>query len=47
MPVYLKNFYTKQLTDTVKKEHDEVKKQTNPSSNINKLDIPTNPRFKR
>ena len=46
MPVYLKNFYLKQLTETVKKENDNLNKQNKESPNINKLNIPKNPRFK-
>ena len=44
MPIYLRNFYYKQLSDTRKKENDEIKKQNQKS----KLSKPTNnPRFKR
>ena len=28
MPVYLRNWYIKELTDTLKKESDEMKKQS-------------------
>tara|TARA_B100000902_G_C26565092_1_gene553777 strand:+ start:166 stop:342 length:177 start_codon:yes stop_codon:yes gene_type:complete len=44
MPIYLRNFYYKQLIDTRKKENDEIKK-VNKKSNISKPAI--NPRFKR
>ena len=44
MPVYLRNFYYKQLAETRKKENDEVKKQ-NKKSKISRPAI--NPRFKR
>ena len=40
MPVYLRNFYYKQLNETKKKENEEVKK-ANQKSKV------TNPRFKR
>ena len=44
MPVYLRNFYYKKLSDTRKKENDEIKKAQQKS----KLSKPTfNPRFKR
>ena len=44
MPVYLRNFYYKQLADTRKKENDEIKK----ANQRNKVSKPTfNPRFKR
>jgi len=41
MPIYLRNFYYKQLSDTRKKENDEVKKANQKSK------TQTNPRFKR
>ncbi len=46
MPVYLRNFYYKKLSDTRKKENDEIKKanQRNKST-ISRPAI--NPRFKR
>ena len=44
MPVYLRNFYYKQLSDTRKKENDEIKK-ANQKSNSSKPSM--NPRFKR
>ncbi len=40
MPIYLRNFYYKQLADTRKKENEEVKKAQQKSK-------PINPRFKR
>ena len=40
MPVYLRNFYYKKLSDTRKKENEEVKKAQQKSK-------PMNPRFKR
>ena len=40
MPVYLRNFYYKQLNETKKKENEEVKK-------VNQKSKVTNPRFKR
>ena len=44
LPVYLRNFYYKQLADTRKKENEEVKK-ANQKSKVSKPAI--NPRFKR
>ena len=44
MPIYLRNFYYKQLSDTRKKENDEVKKANQKSNSSNP---PMNPRFKR
>ena len=41
MPIYLRNFYYKQLSDTRKKENDEMKKAQQKSKPT------TNPRFKR
>ena len=41
LPVYLRNFYYKQLADTRKKENDEMKKAQQKSK------PKTNPRFKR
>ena len=41
MPIYLRNFYYKQLSDTRKKENDEMKKAQQKSK------VTTNPRFKR
>ena len=41
MPVYLRNFYYKELIDTRKKENDEIKKQNQ------KAKSQINPRFKR
>jgi len=41
MPIYLRNFYYKQLSDTRKKENDEMKKAQQKSKSK------TNPRFKR
>ena len=41
MPIYLRNFYYKQLLDTRKKESDEMKKAQQKSK------PKTNPRFKR
>ena len=41
MPIYLRNFYYKQLVDTRKKENDEMKKAQQKSK------PPMNPRFKR
>jgi|TARA_B100000287_G_scaffold90260_1_gene82674 hypothetical protein len=40
MPIYLRNFYYKQLVDTRKKENDEIKK-ANQKSKVSK------PNFKR
>tara|TARA_R110000868_G_scaffold255318_2_gene511937 strand:+ start:242 stop:364 length:123 start_codon:yes stop_codon:yes gene_type:complete len=40
MPVYLRNFYFKQLSDTRKKENDEMKKAQQKSKS-------NNSRFKR
>ena len=44
MPIYLRNFYYKQLVDTRKKENDEMKKAQQ-KSKVSKP--PMNPRFKR
>ena len=41
MPIYLRNFYYKQLSETRKKENDEMKKAQQKSK------PPMNPRFKR
>ena len=41
MPIYLRNFYYKQLVDTRKKENEEIKKQNQKSKSR------INPRFKR
>ena len=41
MPIYLRNFYYKQLADTRKKENDEIKKANQKSKST------INPRFKR
>jgi len=44
LPIYLRNFYYKELVDTRKKENDEIKKANQKS----KVSNPTpNPRFKR
>ena len=45
MPIYLRNFYYKQLADTRKKENDEIKKAQQKSKGVSRP--PTNPRFKR
>ena len=44
MPIYLRNFYYKELVDVRKKENDEIKKSQQ-KSKISKP--PINPRFKR
>ena len=44
MPIYLRNFYYKQLLDTRKKENDEMKK-ANQKAKSSKPSM--NPRFKR
>jgi len=44
MPIYLRNFYYKKLTDTRQKENEEIKKR-NQKSRVSKPAI--NPRFKR
>tara|TARA_R110000824_G_scaffold208623_3_gene394453 strand:- start:600 stop:776 length:177 start_codon:yes stop_codon:yes gene_type:complete len=44
MPTYLRHFYYKQLSDTRKKEDNEIKK-ANQKSRVSKPAI--NPRFKR
>jgi len=44
MPIYLRNFYYKQLVDTRNTENEEIKK-ANQKSNVSKP--PMNPRFKR
>ena len=45
MPVYLRNFYYKQLLDTRKKENDEAKKAQQKNKSVSRPAI--NPRFKR
>jgi len=45
MPVYLRNFYYKQLLEVKKKEADEVKKAQQKHKSISTPTI--NPRFKR
>jgi len=42
MPIYLRNFYYKELADTRKKENDEIKKANQKVSKQS-----SNPRFKR
>tara|TARA_R100000995_G_scaffold83624_1_gene60027 strand:+ start:412 stop:588 length:177 start_codon:yes stop_codon:yes gene_type:complete len=44
MPVYLRNFYYKQLSDTRKKENEQIKKSQQ-KSQVSKPSF--NPRFKR
>ena len=44
MPIYLRNFYYKKLTETRKKENDEIKRAQQ-KSRVSKPAI--NPRFKR
>ena len=44
MPIYLRNFYYKELVDVRKKENDEIEKH-NQKSRASKPTI--NPRFKR
>ena len=44
MPIYLRNFYYKQLSDTRKKENEEIEK-ANQRSKVSKPVM--NPRFKR
>ena len=44
MPVYLRNFYYKELSDTRKKENEEIRK-ANQKNKVSKP--PINPRFKR
>ena len=44
MPIYLRNFYYRQLLDTRKKENEEIKKANQKSKMISPS---TNPRFKR
>ena len=44
MPIYLRNFYYKELSNTRKKENEEIKK----ANQRNKVSKPAiNPRFKR
>ena len=45
MPIYLRNFYYKQLVDTRKKENDEMKKAQQKNKSVSRPAI--NPRFKR
>ena len=35
LPVHLRNFYYKQLSDTKKKENDDMKKTSKPSNTTN------------
>ena len=44
MPIYLRNFYYKKLTDTIEKENKEMKKAQQ-KSKVSKPQF--NPRFKR
>jgi len=44
MPIYLRNFYFKQLLDTRKQENEEIKKQ---NQKLQQKSKPMNPRFKR
>jgi hypothetical protein len=44
MPIYLRNFYYSELTDTRKKENEEIEK-ANQRSKVSKPVM--NPRFKR
>jgi hypothetical protein len=45
MPIYLRNFYYKQLTETRKKENEEMKKANQKNNSVSRPAI--NPRFKR
>ena len=46
MPVYLRNFYYKKLSDTRKKENEEIEKAN--KKNKSQISRPSiNPRFKR
>tara|TARA_R100000008_G_scaffold39501_1_gene22610 strand:+ start:771 stop:908 length:138 start_codon:yes stop_codon:yes gene_type:complete len=45
MPIYLRNFYYKELIETRKKENDEIKKANQKNNSISRPAI--NPRFKR
>tara|TARA_Y100000356_G_scaffold120411_1_gene112881 strand:- start:283 stop:420 length:138 start_codon:yes stop_codon:yes gene_type:complete len=45
MPIYLRNFYLKELIDTRKKENQQIKKAQNKSKGVSRPAI--NPRFKR
>ena len=44
MPIYLRNFYYKQLVDTREKENEQIKKANQKSKISNQI---INPRFKR
>jgi len=44
MPIYLRNFYYRQLSDTRKKENEDIKKANQKSKSSNST---TNSRFKR
>jgi len=44
MPIYLRNFYYRQLADTRKKENEDIKKANQKSKTSTPI---TNPRFKR
>jgi len=45
MPIYLRNFYYRELIDTRKKENEEIEKVNQKNKSISKPAI--NPRFKR
>ena len=45
LPIYLRNFYYKQLVDTRNKENEEIKKQNQKIRQSSKPKM--NPRFKR
>ena len=45
MPIYLRNFYYKQLLETKKEENKQAKKEQRKSKGVSKPAI--NPRFKR
>ena len=47
MPVYLRNFYMKKLTDTKQKENDEIQKAQQRAKGKGVSRPSMNPRFKR
>jgi len=46
MPVYLRNFYYNELSETKKQENESVKRNQKRSNKVNRPNIPRNPRFK-
>ena len=46
MPVYLRNFYYNELSETKKEENEAAKKSNQKRRKVNRSNIPRNPRFK-